>query len=130
MNVYFVDDESPMPDPVLSRDGNIATLFLRRELMPLWIDVLRNEKPIFGVIDTAQPSASHIATKSELIGEEETSMSGMRFRKPDFNARREVELRCDAIAVLTLLQLDLDPALVVLGGSEADALQRTDRNKD
>ena len=72
MNVYFVDDESPMPDPVLSRDGNVATLFLRRELMPVWIDVLRNEKPIFAVIDTAQPSASHIATKSELIGEEET----------------------------------------------------------
>jgi len=72
MNVYFVDDESPMPDPVLSRDGNVATLFLRRELMPLWIDVLRNEKPIFGVIDTAQPSASHIATKNEPVGEEET----------------------------------------------------------
>jgi len=40
--------------------------------MPLWIDVLRNEKPIFGVIDTAQPSASHITTKVEQIGEEET----------------------------------------------------------
>ena len=72
MNVYFVDDESPMPDPVLSRDGNVVTLFLRRELMPLWIDVLRNEKPIFGVIDTAHPSASHIATKNEPVGEEET----------------------------------------------------------
>jgi hypothetical protein len=29
------------------------------------------------------------------------------------NARRELELRCDAIAILTLLKLDLDPTLVV-----------------
>ena len=72
MSVYFVDDGSPMPDPVLSQDGNVATLFLRSQLMPLWIDVLRNEKPIFGVIDTRQPSASHITTKIEQIGEEET----------------------------------------------------------
>jgi hypothetical protein len=72
MNVYFVDDESPMPEPVVSRDGNVATLFLRSRLMPLWIDVLRNEKPIFGFIDTAQPGASHIATKNEPVGEEET----------------------------------------------------------
>jgi hypothetical protein len=72
MNVYFVDDGSPVPDPVVSRDGNVATLFLRNQFMPLWIDVLRNEKPIFGVIDTAQPSAPHITTKVEQIGEEET----------------------------------------------------------
>ena len=72
MNVYFVDDGSPIPDAVLSRDGNVATLFLRSQLMPLWIDVLRNEKPIFGFIDTAQPSASYIATKNEQVGEEET----------------------------------------------------------
>ena len=31
----------------------------------------------------------------------------------DSKARREFELRCDAIAILTLLQLDLDPTLVV-----------------
>jgi hypothetical protein len=72
MNVYFVDDDSPLPDTVVSRDGNVATLFLHSRLMPLWIDVLRNEKPIFGVIDPAQPSTSHITTKVEQIGEEET----------------------------------------------------------
>ena len=72
MNVYFVEDESPLPDPILSRDGNVATLFLRSHLMPVWIDVLRNEKPIFGVIDTTQPGASHITTRNEPVGEEET----------------------------------------------------------
>jgi hypothetical protein len=40
IDLYFVDDESPIPDAVLARDGNVATLFLRSQLMPLWIDVL------------------------------------------------------------------------------------------
>ena len=44
--------------------------------------------------------------------------------------RHELELRCDAIAILTLLQLGLDPAFGRFGGSEADALQRADRNDD
>ena len=75
VNAYFVDDESPMPDPVVSRDGNTGTLFLRRQLMPLWTDLLRNEKPIFGFIDTAQPGATHITTKVEPVGQEETSLT-------------------------------------------------------
>ena len=41
-------------------------------------------------------------------------MSGMASPQQEgLQPRREVELRCDAFAVLTLLQLDLDHALVV-----------------
>jgi hypothetical protein len=72
VNVYFVDDEGPVPEPTLSRDGNVGTLFLRREMMPIWTDLLRNEKPIFGFIDTARPEATYITTKLETIGEEES----------------------------------------------------------
>jgi hypothetical protein len=72
VNAYFVDDDSPMPEPVLSRDGNTGTLFLRRQLMPLWTDVLRNERPIFGFIDTAQPGATYITTKVEPVGVQES----------------------------------------------------------
>ena len=48
----------------------------------------------------------------------------------DARTRHELELRCDAIAILTLLQLGLDPAFGRLGGSEADALQRAARDDD
>ena len=48
------------------------------------------------------------------IGHEYFWDEELRLRnKKDSSARREIELRCDAIAILTLLQLDLDPALVV-----------------
>jgi hypothetical protein len=74
VNVYFVDDESPVPEPTLSRDGNVGTLFLRKDMIPIWVDVLRNEKPIFGFIDTARPAATHITTKFEPVGQEETKL--------------------------------------------------------
>ena len=45
------------------------------------------------------------------IGHEYFWDEGLQFR--DSKAQRELELRCDAIAILTLLQLDLDPSLVV-----------------
>ena len=46
------------------------------------------------------------------IGHEYFWEQELHLRK-DPQARRELELRCDAIAILTLLQLDLDPSLVV-----------------
>jgi hypothetical protein len=55
------------------------------------------------------------------IGHEYFWKEEQNLRKKDSNARRELELRCDAIAILTLLQLDLDPALVV---SAAQTLTR------
>ena len=53
------------------------------------------------------------AVVSHEIGHEYFWDEELRLRnRKDSSARREIELRCDAIAILTLLQLDLDPALV------------------
>jgi hypothetical protein len=43
-------------------------------MIPIWVDVLRNEKPLFGFIDTARPAATHITTKFEPVGQEETKL--------------------------------------------------------
>jgi len=41
-------------------------------MMQNWIDLLRNEKPIYAFFDADNPQWSRISTLSEPVGEEET----------------------------------------------------------
>ncbi len=47
--------------------------------MPAFVDMLRNEKPIYGNIDTDAPGDAFISTLHEPVGEEEKS--GKLFRR-------------------------------------------------
>lgn len=74
VTAYFLIDGSPAPAPTLSSDGHDATLGLPRDLMANWIDLLRNEKPVYGYIDTNRPASTYITTDQmflEPIGEGE-----------------------------------------------------------
>ena len=42
------------------------------DIMPFWVDMLRNEKPVYGYINTDHPEWTSISTSSEPVGEEET----------------------------------------------------------
>ena len=61
--VYFLDEESPVPPPAVSDDGNSATLFVQKDMMPVWTDLLRNEKTMYGYINTARPSSTRITNR-------------------------------------------------------------------
>ncbi len=69
---YFLCDDSPVPPAVITHEGKWGCLFLQKEIMPLWIDLLRNEKPLYGYINTQYPKWTNISTSNEPVGEEES----------------------------------------------------------
>lgn len=69
---YFLTDDSPVPSPTTTVGGNWGPVFLPMDVMPLWVDMLRNEKPVYGYINTAHPEWTSISTSNEPVGEEET----------------------------------------------------------
>lgn len=69
---YFLTDDSPVPAPTTTIEGKWGPIFLPKELLGQWTDLLRNEKPLYGYINTDQPSWTNISTSQEPVGEEET----------------------------------------------------------
>jgi len=69
---YFLSDDSPVPAPTTTIGGKWGPVFLPKELMGQWVDMLRNEKPVYGYINTDHPEWTSISTKSEPVGEEES----------------------------------------------------------
>jgi len=69
---YFLADDSPVPAPTTTIGGKWGPVFLPKEMMPMWVDMLRNEKPIHGYINTDHPEWTSISTSAEPVGEEET----------------------------------------------------------
>ena len=72
VRAYFLADGSPEPDPFVDRRGKRVQMFLPYQMMQNWIDLLRNEKPIYAFFDDNNPQWSRISTLSEPVGEEET----------------------------------------------------------
>jgi hypothetical protein len=68
---YFLSDDSPIPDATTSTQGDWAAIFLPPELMALWIDLLRNERPLYGYINTGIPGLTNLSTSLEPVGESE-----------------------------------------------------------
>ena len=69
---YFLADDSPIPAPTTTIGGKWGPIFLPKELMGQWVDMVRNEKPLYGYIDTAHPERTQVSTSNEPVGEEET----------------------------------------------------------
>ncbi len=68
---YFLPDEVVAPDARWSEDARLCVVFLPFSAMPTFVDLLRNEKPIYGNIDTESPGDGFISTLHEPVGEEE-----------------------------------------------------------
>ena len=68
---YFLSDDSPVPAPTTTIGGKWGPVFLPKEMMPLWVDILRNEKPLYGYINTDHPEWTNVSTSTEPVGEEE-----------------------------------------------------------
>jgi hypothetical protein len=69
-NIYF-HDESQVPNPAVTSKGKWGNIFLPKEMMPVWMDLLRNEKPLFGYINTDIPKLTNISTSREPVGVED-----------------------------------------------------------
>ncbi|MEE8354321.1 MAG: hypothetical protein V3S09_00705 [Candidatus Bathyarchaeia archaeon] len=69
---YFLTDQSPVPDPVYNPSNNVGAIFLPFKECAPFIDLLRNEKPVYAYLNSAKPQWNSISTSMEPIGEEET----------------------------------------------------------
>ena len=69
----FVPDGMETPSPMWSEDARLCVVFLPYSAMAAFVDILRNEKPIYGNIDTDAPGDAFISTLHEPVGEEEKS---------------------------------------------------------
>ncbi len=69
--IYFLPGGAAIPDAMWNEDARVAVSFLPISDMAPFVDVLRNEKPIYGNIDTDAPGESYISTLHEPVGEEE-----------------------------------------------------------
>ncbi|MFQ5889532.1 MAG: hypothetical protein ACE5JR_05715 [Gemmatimonadota bacterium] len=70
--LYFLTEDSPVPKPLFIERACLGAIFLPFRDYPAYIDLLRNEKPVYGSIDTEDPTQHHISTLHEPIGEEES----------------------------------------------------------
>ncbi|MDT8435263.1 MAG: hypothetical protein RRA92_00785, partial [Gemmatimonadota bacterium] len=68
---YFLPAGAEMPAPLWNEDARVAVTFLPYDALLPFVDMLRNEKPIYGNIDTENPGDSYVSTMHEPVGEEE-----------------------------------------------------------
>lgn len=69
---YFLTDDSSTPDPVYIPANKVGAIFLRFDEMPPFVDLVRNEKPIYAYLNSDRPEWNNLSTSQEPVGEEES----------------------------------------------------------
>jgi len=76
MDVLFYAEGSAFPEhPIIELDKKKGFMFLPISEMPALVDVLRNEKPIYGHLRGDRPEWTSITTTQEPVGEGENDTS-------------------------------------------------------
>ena len=71
--VYGLHPDSPVPaSPVYNVPGNVGAIFVPFADLPAYIDLARNEKPLYALLDSDHPEWISLRTSKEPVGEEET----------------------------------------------------------
>ena len=71
LDVYFLANDSPTPTPVFDEAEKRGYMFLNIQDMLPFVDMLRNEKPIFGHLRGDRPEWTSVTTSNEPVGEGE-----------------------------------------------------------
>ena len=71
LDVYFLDEDSTYPDPSYDVPNKKGAMYLNiRDLHP-FVDMLRNEKPVYGHLRGDRPEWTSVTTGKEPVGEGE-----------------------------------------------------------
>ena len=70
--MYFLHKDSQVPAPVFNTGNKVGAIFLPFEEMPIYLDIVRNEKPIYAYLNSTKPEWNGIRTSNEPVGEEES----------------------------------------------------------
>lgn len=69
--LHFLNSESISSANVWFPDKKFGRIYMRRALLPVVIDILRNEKPVFCRMSDTVPGQCQISTSREPVGEGE-----------------------------------------------------------
>jgi hypothetical protein len=71
LDVYFLGEDSPFPQPVYDIANKKGFMFLNiRDIGP-FVEMLRNEKPVYGHLRGDRPEWMSVTTGKEPVGEGE-----------------------------------------------------------
>ena len=73
LDVNFLDSESPFPQPAFNQEEKKGHMVIPYQHLPIFVDLLRNEKPIFAHLRGDRPEWTSITTTKEPVGEGEIS---------------------------------------------------------
>ncbi len=76
--VYFLTPDSEAVDNFYKPAESWAASFVPADQLPWYIDILRNEKPVFAYVSSDHPDWNRIFTGSEPVGEGEIGMMAPR----------------------------------------------------
>jgi hypothetical protein len=68
---YFLADDSPVPGPTYIPANKVGAIFLPAAEMAGFVDLVRNEKPIFAYLNSDKPEWNYLRSGPEPVGEEE-----------------------------------------------------------
>jgi hypothetical protein len=85
--VYFLTPESEPADNFYRSKEEWATSFLPAAQYPWYIDLLRNEKPVFAYLSEERPDWNRLFTGSEPVGEGERGLPAPKIAPPKKKAR-------------------------------------------
>ncbi len=68
LDVFFLTGYSDFPEPQVDLENNTGAIFMPMTDMSTFIDVLRNEKPIYGHLRADNPQLTSVTTTNEPIG--------------------------------------------------------------
>ena len=68
MDVFFLSEDSAFPAPVVDLDNKKGSIFMPMRDISSFVDILRNEKPIFGHLRGDKPEWTSITTTNEPVG--------------------------------------------------------------
>ena len=70
--IYGLHPASPVPPaPVCNWAGNVGAIFVPFADLPQYVDIVRNEKPVFARLDSDNPGWMSLSTSQEPVGEGE-----------------------------------------------------------
>ena len=68
LDVYFLSEDSETPAPQVDLEKNMGSIFMPIRDISAFVDILRNEKPIFGHLRGDNPQWTSVTTTNEPVG--------------------------------------------------------------
>ena len=69
--IYFLKPDSDDLDNIFLVDRKLGRIVVPWDQFPVYVDLLRNEKPIYAYLNSDRPISNRIYTGQEPVGEEE-----------------------------------------------------------